>query len=68
MHRMEKFVNGTAVGSGVSTAVFGALSLNEWAIVVGIVCTIGTFALNWYYKRKEFQLKMGVQNVSKAEK
>nr|WP_240629985.1 HP1 family phage holin [Brenneria alni] len=24
-----------------------------------MVCTIGTFALNWYYKRKEFNLKAG---------
>nr|WP_253906919.1 HP1 family phage holin [Brenneria sp. hezel4-2-4] len=24
-----------------------------------MICTIGTFALNWYYKRKEFNLKVG---------
>nr|WP_246856852.1 HP1 family phage holin [Brenneria sp. CFCC 11842] len=24
-----------------------------------MICTIGTFALNWYYKRKEFNLKAG---------
>lgn len=37
--------------------MFGAMSLNEWALLIGIVCTIGTFGVNWYYKRKEFQLR-----------
>ena len=36
--------------------LIGGLSLSDWAIVIGIACTIGTFAINWYYKRKEFQL------------
>nr|WP_291973341.1 HP1 family phage holin [Candidatus Symbiopectobacterium sp.] len=33
------------------------LTLGDWAIVVGMVCTIGTFAINWYYHRKEYQLR-----------
>ncbi|EHC85118.1 Phage protein [Salmonella enterica subsp. enterica serovar Senftenberg str. A4-543] len=31
----------------------GILSLNDWAVIVGILCTVGTFGVNWYYKRKE---------------
>ncbi|AYN29883.1 holin [Buttiauxella sp. 3AFRM03] len=46
MYRMEKFTNGAAVGAGTTTTLFGALSLNDWALVVGIVCTVGTFAIN----------------------
>ncbi|MFP5942470.1 HP1 family phage holin [Salmonella sp. 741265062_PST] len=34
-------------------AVGGILSLNDWAVIVGILCTVGTFGINWYYKRKE---------------
>ncbi|WP_086114015.1 HP1 family phage holin [Xenorhabdus beddingii] len=30
--------------------MLGALSLNDWAIAIGILSTIGTFAVNWYYK------------------
>lgn len=30
------------------------LTLGDWAIIVGMVCTIGTFAINWYYRRKEY--------------
>lgn len=36
--------------------LIGGLSLSDLAIVIGIACTIGTFAVNWYYKQKEFKL------------
>ena len=45
-----------AYGTGTGMILIGGLSLSDWAIVIGIACTIGTFAINWYYKRKEFQL------------
>ncbi len=32
----------------------GALTLQDWAIVVGIVAAISTFFVNWHYKRKLF--------------
>ncbi|MEM7986771.1 phage holin family protein, partial [Morganella morganii] len=47
----------TAYAWGLITSAFGVLS--QWAIVAGIICTVGTFLVNWYYKRKEFQLKAG---------
>ncbi len=55
--RMDKYSSGSSYWLGGITAAFGALSLNEWAIIIGIVCTIGTFGVNWHYKRKEFQLR-----------
>ena len=61
---MEKITSGAAVGTGSTTALVGAMSLNDWAIIVGIICTIGTFALNWYYKRKEFNLKLQANDES----
>ena len=45
-----------AYGTGTGMILIGGLSLSDLAIVIGIACTIGTFAINWYYKRKEFQL------------
>jgi hypothetical protein len=51
--RMDKYLSPSAYGWGAFTAMLGALSLNDWAIVIGIICTVGTFALNWYYKHKE---------------
>lgn len=32
---------------------YGAITLNDVAMVVGIVTGLGTFVVNWYYKRKE---------------
>ncbi|HBT4315756.1 TPA: holin [Klebsiella aerogenes] len=29
------------------------ITLSDWAIIVGIACTILTCGVNWYYKRKE---------------
>ncbi|SUB82011.1 Uncharacterised protein [Pragia fontium] len=51
---------------GICTAL-GALSLNDWALIIGILSTAGTFAVNWYYKRKEFQIKMGVISANIPE-
>lgn len=53
---MNNTSSSIAVGTGSATAMFGALSLNDWAIIIGIVCTVGTFALNWHYKQKSFRL------------
>ena len=53
---MNNTSSSIAVGTGSATAMFGALSINDWAIIIGIVCTVGTFALNWHYKQKSFRL------------
>lgn len=45
----------------------GVLSLNDWAIIIGIACTIGTFGVNWYYKRKEREDRLN-GNVHNAQK
>ena len=39
--------------ASVSTALFGGLTLQDVALWVGIITTIGTFAVNWYYKERE---------------
>ncbi|QUJ07366.1 hypothetical protein KCP70_03325 [Salmonella enterica subsp. enterica] len=32
----------------------GASLPNDWAVIVKVFfCTVGTFGINWYYKRKE---------------
>lgn len=49
----------SSYGTGLASIVIGISNwgLNEWAVVIGIICTIGTFAINWYYKRQDFRLK-----------
>lgn len=46
----------TTVG-GVMTTIFDTFTLDQWVAVMGIVCTIGTFLINVYYRKKEYQLK-----------
>lgn len=54
---MEKYSSPLSyLWAGATTAI-GILTLEQWVAVVGIVCTIGTFLVNWYYRKKEFELK-----------
>ena len=62
MRMPEKYSSPVAYIWGFIAAIFGVMSLDQWAVLIGIICTIGTFAVNWYYKRKEFQLKSGGQS------
>jgi len=50
---MEKHTSVLSYITGGATAGAGALTLNDWAIVVGIITTVATFGLNWYYKAKD---------------
>lgn len=40
-----------AADSGL--VVFGVLTLQEWAALVGIVLAVATFGVNWYYQRSK---------------
>ncbi|KGM29101.1 holin [Photorhabdus luminescens] len=62
MKLMDKYTSPSAYCWGMLTAMLGALSLNDWALIIGIICTVGTFSINWHYKRKEFQLKRESRN------
>lgn len=59
MSMSDKYSGPTAYTWGLITSVLGVLSLDQWAVLIGIVCTIGTFFINWYYRRKEYQIKAG---------
>jgi len=53
------------VGSGIA-ALIGAMTVQEWAAVTGIVLGVGTFAVNWYYRRKSIQAQV-VADKAKAD-
>nr|WP_281181221.1 HP1 family phage holin [Candidatus Arsenophonus triatominarum] len=38
-------------------AWWGTHFFEQWVAVMGIVCTIGTFFINVYYRKKEYRLK-----------
>ena len=66
MQRMDKIREWLSYWVGGLTTMGGVLSMNDWAIIIGIVCTIGTFGVNWYYKRKEREDRLN-GNVTKAQ-
>lgn len=57
MRMHEKYSSPFSYALGVITTAAGALSLDQWAVLIGIICTVATFLVNWYYKRKEFKLR-----------
>lgn len=44
---------------GIITAMLAMFSLNEWAVIVGIFCTVITCFVNWYYERKKYLIAAG---------
>lgn len=34
--------------------VFFGLTVNEWCMLVGAICALGTFAINWWYRHKDY--------------
>lgn len=50
MSMSDKYSGPAAYTRGLITSVRG-LSLDQRAVLIGIVCTIGTFFINWYYRR-----------------
>lgn len=43
---------------GIITAALAMLSLNEWAVIIGILCTVITCLVNWYYERKKYLIAL----------
>lgn len=52
----EKLTTAASYTAGVGSTLFGAINLNDAAIIVGIVLSIGTFVVNFIYKRKTYLL------------
>lgn len=54
---MEKYTSPISYFWGAICTLLGALSLNDVALIIGIILSIATFFINWAYKRREFQHK-----------
>lgn len=50
---MEKHTSGVAQFVSWLTVLFGGITLEKFAVIVGIATSLGTFAVNWYYARKK---------------
>lgn len=38
-------------------AVILGFTFNEWMLLLGVMATIGTFLVNWYFRYCDYQLK-----------
>ncbi|WP_218057343.1 phage holin family protein [Gilliamella sp. Fer1-1] len=54
---MDKYSSPVSYFWGGICTLLGALSLNDIAIIVGIILSIATFIINWLYKRRDFYHK-----------
>ncbi|HGJ5900020.1 phage holin family protein [Arsenophonus apicola] len=54
---MEKYSSPLSYLGGIVTTAIGIFTLEQWVGLIGIICTLGTFFVNWYYRKKEFELK-----------
>ncbi|WP_080715872.1 phage holin family protein [Gilliamella apicola] len=54
---MDKYTSPVSYFWGGICTLLGALSLNDIAIIVGIILSIATFIINWLYKRRDFYHK-----------
>ncbi len=58
---MNKYTSPVSYFWGAICTLLGALSLNDIAIIVGIILSIATFIINWIYKRRDFQHKKNLR-------
>ena len=49
-------IAGNAAYTSAGGTIVAGLSLNDWAMLVGIIATITTALLNWYYKQKHLEI------------
>ncbi|WP_334471037.1 phage holin family protein [Arsenophonus sp. PmNCSU2021_1] len=56
MRMFEKHSTLNAYLSGILTTLMG-FSIDQWVALIGIICTVATCLVNWYYKWKELKLK-----------
>ena len=56
VEKLDTISTQAAIGAGSGTTVYGVLTANEWALAVGIVGTVMSVGLNWYFKRKHLEI------------
>lgn len=49
----KAYADTSKMGAWMLADRMAGLSLSDWAIIVGIACTVITCSVNWHYRRKE---------------
>ncbi len=48
----ERVSTPAAYTISTGTATAGMLGIGDWAMIIGILATIATFVMNWYFNRR----------------
>lgn len=65
MSLSERASSVAAYAAGAITTAIGALTWQEWAAAVGIVCTVATLAVNAWHKRRMVELRRQELEIAK---
>ncbi|ATA19297.1 MAG: HP1 family phage holin [Gibbsiella quercinecans] len=65
---MEKMTSLITYAMALFLAWLGKLSPQDIAFLVGSAVGIGTFLVNWYYRRKNYQLLKEIQRNAAARR
>lgn len=63
----KAYADTTKAGAWMLADRLAGLSLSDWAIIIGIACTVITCGVNWYYRRKERDDRLNGDVSSSAE-
>ena len=63
----KAYADTTKAGAWMLADRLAGLSLSDWAIIIGIACTVITCGVNWYYRRKEREDRLNGYVSSSAE-
>lgn len=61
----QKVITTVAYSSSLGTAAGGAVSVNELAILAGIVFALGTFLVNWTFQHKRNMREAEIYRMEK---
>lgn len=53
----EKVSTPAAYTVSTGTTAVGMLSLSEWAVIIGILGTVATVLMNWYFNRRRLDME-----------
>lgn len=65
---MDRATTATSYTVSAGTAGAGLLSLNEWALMLGIVFAALTFAINWWYQNRKAVQDIEMRAIERAYK
>ncbi len=53
----EKLSTPAAYTVSTGTATAGMLGIGDWAVIIGILGTIATVVMNWYFSRRRLDME-----------